>query len=483
MLPIWFLLVALFAAPPALVPAAGAAPVLSPAAPVAPAADQRLARELLEELVGTDTSPETGSTTVAAQRLAKRLRQAGLRAADVTVLGPTPAKQNLIARLRAPGKPVRKPLLLLGHLDVVQALRADWSLEPYRLSEKDGYFYGRGTGDMKGQDAIWVATLLRLARERAPLDRDIIVALTADEERGASNENGVRWLLAHHPALLAAELALNEGGGGEIKAGRRRANDVQASEKGYLSFRLEVRDKGGHSSLPRKENAIVRLSEGLVRLGHHEFPPRLDPVVRAYFERMGPLEPAPMGADMRALAATAPGAPLDKAVVDRLAALPQYNSRLRTTCVPTRLEGGHADNALPQLAAALVNCRLLPGDTEADVRAAIVATLADDKIDVKAIAPLEAGPVGLPPAEVLAVVDRISARHFPGIPVVPVMSTGATDGRFLRAAGTPTFGLSGLFGDVDDVRAHGRDERIGVQSFYEAQEFSYQLVRALASSP
>jgi acetylornithine deacetylase/succinyl-diaminopimelate desuccinylase-like protein len=460
-----------------------AAPALSPAAPVSPPTEQRLARELLEELVGVDTSSETGGTTATANRLARRLRQAGFAAADVTVVGPTAAKQNLVARLRARGKPARKPLLLLGHLDVVQALQADWSFAPYRLTEKDGYFYGRGTADMKGQDAIWLATLLRCQRERLPLDRDIILALTADEERGASSENGVRWLIQHHPELIAAELALNEGGGGEVKLGHRRANDVQASEKGYLSFRLEVRDKGGHSSLPTKANAIVRLAEGLVRLGRHEFPARLDPVVRAYFERMAPLESGPLGTDMRVLAATAAGAAPDPAATARLSALPFYNARLRTTCVPTRLEGGHADNALPQLAAALVNCRLLPGDTADGVRAAIVAAVADDQIDVKPIAALEAGPTGLPPADVLATVDRVSARHFPGVPVVPVMSAGATDGRFLRVAGTPTYGLSGLFGDVDDVRAHGRDERIAVQSFYEAQEFAFQLVRALASSP
>jgi acetylornithine deacetylase/succinyl-diaminopimelate desuccinylase-like protein len=471
-----------------------AAPVLQPAAPVAPAAEQRLARTLLEELVGIDTSSETGTTTAAARRLARRLREAGWPAKDVQVLGATPGKQNLVARLRAPvtktakadknAKPAaRKPLLLLGHLDVVQALRRDWSLEPYKLTEKDGYFYGRGTQDMKGQVAIWVATLLRLARERVPIDRDIILALTADEERGGTEENGVRWLIEHHLALIAAELALNEGGGGEIKSGRRRANDVQASEKSYLSFRLEVRDKGGHSSLPTRENAIVRLSEGLGRLGRHEFPPRLDPVVRAYFEKMAPVEPGPAGADMRVLAATPPGAALDPAATARLSALPFYNARLRTTCVPTRLEGGHADNALPQLAAALVNCRLLPGDTAEGVRATLVAVLDDDKIEVKAVGALEDGPVGLPPAAVLAVVERISSRHFPGVPVVPVMSSGASDGRFLRAANIPTYGVSGIFSDVDDVRAHGRDERIAVQSFYEAQEFAYQLVRALASSP
>jgi acetylornithine deacetylase/succinyl-diaminopimelate desuccinylase-like protein len=461
---------------------AGAAPVLPPATALAPPAEQHLARELLEQLVGIDTSAETGSTTKAATLLAQRLRRSGFAATDVKIVGPTPRKQNLIARLHAV-RPTRKPLLLLGHLDVVQALRADWTMEPYRLTEKDGYFYGRGTGDMKGQDAIWVATVLRLQREHVPLDRDIILALTADEERGASEDNGVRWLLAKQPALIAAELGLNEGGGGELKDGRRRANDVQASEKGYLSFRIEVRDKGGHSSLPTKENAIVRLGEALARLGRYDFPARLDPVVRAYLGRVAPFEPGALGADLRTLAQSPSAGPLDPAAVARVSERPNYNARLRTTCVPTRLEGGHADNALPQLAAALVNCRLLPGDTAQGVRDVLIKVLADPKVEVKAISELEAGPVGLPPADVMAVVERVSAKQFPGVPVVPVMSTGASDGRFLRAAGTPTFGVSGLFGDIDDVRAHGRDERVLVQAFFEAQEFAYQLVRALASSP
>jgi acetylornithine deacetylase/succinyl-diaminopimelate desuccinylase-like protein len=456
-----------------------AAAALSPAAPVPPPAEAQLARAIFAELVGMDTSAETGSTAPAAQAIARRLRAAGIPAADIQILGPTPRKQNLVARLR--GKGTRPPLLLLGHLDVVQALRTDWTLAPYTLTEKDGYFYGRGTQDMKGQVACWVATLLRLRRESKPLDRDVILALTADEEKGASEDNGVRWLLAKHPALLQAGLALNEGGGGEIKDGHRRANDVQASEKGYLSFRLEVRNKGGHSSLPEKDNAIVRLAAGLARLGKHDFPARLDPVVRAYFTQLAALPSVPLAAQMRAVVAAPSGAPLDPGALAQLSAIPYYNARLRTTCVPTRLEGGHADNALPQLAAALVNCRLLPGDSAVDVRAALVSVLADDQIDVKAIAPLEVGPASALSDELMPAMERVNGRHFPGVAVLPVMSTGATDGRFLRAAGIPTYGVSGLFGDIDDIRAHGRDERLLVQSFYEGQAFLYDLVDALTS--
>jgi acetylornithine deacetylase/succinyl-diaminopimelate desuccinylase-like protein len=462
------------------------------AAPPLPAADRALARQIFAELVAMDTSHETGETTGAARALARRLRQEGFPASSMKVLGNSPRKQNLVVRLQSPlpAARKRKPLLLLGHLDVVQALRTDWSLPPYQLTEKDGFFYGRGTQDMKGQVAIWVATFIRLKREKVPLDRDLIVALTADEERATTEDNGVRWLLEKHRALIDAELALNEGGGGEIKDGRRRANDVQASEKNYLSFRLEIRNKGGHSSLPEKDNAIVRLAEGLGRLGKYQFPAALDPVARAYFARLADIEGGSgssdnrsLAADMRTLAATAAGAPLDPGALARLSAVPYYNARLRTTCVPTRLEGGHADNALPQLAAALVNCRLLPGEAGEAVKATLVRVLADPGISVTALGAPDSGPVGAPARDFLTVVERVSGRHFPGVPVLPVMSAGATDGRMLRAAGIPTFGVSGIFHDVADSRAHGRDERIGVEAFYEAQAFLYDLVKELATAP
>ena len=475
-------LVVLMAAPSG---ATGSAPTLLPPAPVAPAAEQKLARELLVELVHMDTSHETGDTARAARALARRFRSAGFPAGDVKVLGPSAKKQNLVVRLRA-AAPARKPLLLLGHLDVVQALRGDWSLEPYALTEKDGYFYGRGTQDMKGQVAIWVSTLLRLKRERVALDRDIVVALTADEERGTSDENGVRWLLQKHPALLSAELALNEGGGGEVKDGRRRANDVQASEKSYLSVKLEVRNKGGHSSLPVKDNAILQLADGLARVGRHAFPAMLDPVARAYFGRLADIEAAAgnrsIANDMRKLAGSAPGSALDAGAVSRLSAVPYYNARLRTTCVPTQLQAGHAENALPQLATAVVNCRLLPGENAQGLVATLTRVLADPAIVVTPMAPLEHGPVGAPAPEFMSLVERVSARHFPGVPVLPVMVAGATDGRFLRAAGIPTYGIHGIFHEVGDVRAHGRDERISVAAFFEAQEFLYALVKELSTA-
>src|SRR5581483_7314965 len=469
-----------------------------------PPAERQLALDIFRELVEIDTTHEHGSTAPAAQAIARRLRAPAIPDADIRIVGPSPTKQNLAARLHGGGR--RPPLLLLGHLDVVEARRSDWTIDPFRLTERDGYYYGRGTADMKSLDAYWVADFLRLHRQKRSLDRDVILALTADEEAG--DENGVEWLLAHAPELIRAGYALNEGGGGELKAGHRRANDVQASEKGYFSFRLEVHNKGGHSSLPERDNAIVRLAHALVAVHDHAFDARLTPVTRAYFARLAGLEarrakaappPKPIAGgsepsqgseletgavatDLRAIAATEAGKPLDAAAVERLSARPFYNARLRTTCVPTRVQGGHADNALPQLATAIVNCRLLPGDSVDDVRRELEHAIADDTVTVAPTGRVDSGPDSPLLPELFQAVTAVTAHLWPGVPVLPVMSTGATDGRFLRAAGIPTYGVSGLFGDVDDVRAHGRDERVSVQAFYEGLEFTWELLEALTTS-
>jgi acetylornithine deacetylase/succinyl-diaminopimelate desuccinylase-like protein len=475
-----------------------------------PSEDQTLAHEILRELIETDTTHDHGSTTTAAEALARRFRAAGFPAADVQVLGPSPRKMNLVVRLRARpsaggagagvegavaggtrdgpvvGAPsaavatTRKPILLLGHLDVVAAERADWSLDPFALTEKDGFYYGRGTLDMKSLVTLWVADLLRLHRTGEPTSRDLILALTADEEDG--DENGVEWLLAHGRPLIDAEFALNEGGGGEISHGHYRANDVQCSEKGYQSYRLEVRNKGGHSSLPEPDNAIVRLSAGLVRLHAHRFPAQRNPVTRAYFQRVATFETGQLGADLRAIALAPEGRPLDPGAVGRLSALPFYNARLRTTCVPTRVTAGHADNALPQLASAVVNCRLLPGETPAHVEQVLRGVIADSQVSVKAISSMTTTAPTLPPAKLLAIIEKVTSRFWPGVPVLPTMSAGATDGRFLRAAGIPTYGVSGLFHEVDDNRAHGRDERLAIRSFVDGQAFTYALLQALVAN-
>ena len=450
-----------------LVAASGRADVTSPPA------DQELARAIFKQLIEINTTDSTGNCTEAARAMATRLEGAGLKAADIQVLGPDPRKGNLVARLRGSGQ--RRPLLLLAHLDVVEARREDWSFDPFVFREEGGYFYGRGTSDDKAMAAIFVANLIRYQREGFRPDRDIVLALTADEEGGTFN--GVEWLLKEHRELVDAELVLNEGGGGQIKNGRRLANTVQASEKVFQSFRLEVKNPGGHSSLPGPENAIYRLAEGLARLSRYRFPVRLNDVTRLFFERSAATVPEPEASDRRAAAKSPP----DPAAAERLSAQPYLNARLRTTCVPTLLEGGHAENALPQTARATINCRMLPDEKPEEVKAAIVAALADEKIAVTPVAPAKPSPPSPLSAAVLSPIERVSASMWPGVPVIPSMSTGATDGLFFRAAGIPVYGVDGIFEDVDDNRSHGRDERQSVTSFYEGQEFLYRLVKALSS--
>jgi acetylornithine deacetylase/succinyl-diaminopimelate desuccinylase-like protein len=438
-----------------------------------PPGDRELARAIYKELVEINTTDSSGDCTRAAKAMAARLEAAGLPKADIQVLGPDPRKGNLVARLRGTG--ARRPLLLLAHLDVVEARREDWSFDPFVFREEGGYFYGRGTSDDKAMAAIFVANLVRYLRDGFKPDRDVILALTADEEGGRFN--GVDWLVKNHRDVLDAELGLNEGGGGQIKNGRRVANTVQASEKVFQSFRLEVRNPGGHSSLPVPENAIYRLAEGLVRLSRFRFPVRLNEVTRLFFERSAATVPEPEASDRRAVAANPP----DLAAAERLSAQAYLNARLRTTCVATLLEGGHAENALPQMARATINCRMLPDDEPEDVEAAIVTALADDEIAVTPVQAAKPSPASPLTTGILKPIESVSSAMWPGVPVVPIMSTGSTDSLYLRRAGIPVYGVDGIFENVDDVRAHGRDERMLATSFYEGQEFLYRLVKALSS--
>jgi acetylornithine deacetylase/succinyl-diaminopimelate desuccinylase-like protein len=437
------------------------------------ATEDALARDILRELVEIDTTDSSGDNTRAAEAMAARLRAAGLPAADVKVLGPAPRKGNLVARLRGTG--ARPPLLLLAHLDVVEARREDWTLDPFRFVEKDGYYYGRGTSDDKAMAAIFVANLVRYRREGLRPDRDLIVALTADEEGG--HHNGVDWLLRAHPDLIRADYGINEGGRGLMREGRRLANQVQAAEKVYVSFRLEVTSAGGHSSLPVRDNAIYRLAAGLSRLAGFDFPVKLGEITRAYFERMAAVESGTVAADMKAVAARDP----DLEAAARLSRSAFYNSMMRTTCVATRLDGGHADNALPQTARAVVNCRVLPGEPVESVRETLARVLDDPRISVTQVGGFKPSPPSPLREDVVQAIERVTAEMWPGVPVVPIMGTGATDSLYLRSAGMPMYGTSGVFGDIDDVRAHGRDERIGVKSFNEGREFLYRLVKALAT--
>jgi len=406
--------------------------------------------------------------------MAARLRAAGFPANDVRVFTPAPRKGNLVARLHGTG--AKKPILLLAHIDVVEAKREDWTTDPFKLVEQDGYFYARGSGDDKFMAAAFVANLIRYRQENYRPERDIIVALSTDEEIGDANAVGIRWLIANQRNLIDAEFALNEGAGVGLKNGRPIRNGVQTSEKKYVDYTLEVKNSGGHSSLPRKENAIYRLAEGLARLGKYDFPIKLDETTRAWFERAAPFEDPQTGADMKSLAA----GHADSAAVARLSAKPTYNAQMRTTCVATMLSGGHAPNALPQTARANVNCRVLPGEPIAEVGATLKRVLADDAVEVKPAGDFgSAGPSPLRP-DVMQPIEKLTAEFWRGIPVIPSMSTGATDSRFLRAIGIPAYGHSGLAGDVDDNRAHGKDERVLVKAFDDGVEYLYRLVKALS---
>jgi len=435
---------------------------------------QQRAFDIYKELVEINTVTQTGDTARAADAMAARLIAAGFDSADVQVFKPAPRKGNLVARLRGTG--ARKPILLLAHLDVVEARSEDWSVDPFRLTEKDGYFYGRGSGDDKYMAASFVANLIRYKQEGYRPERDIILALETDEEILDANAMGIGWLLKNHRDLIDAEFALNEGGGVGLKRGKPIRNSIQTSEKVYLNYQLEVRNKGGHSSVPSTDNAIYHLAEGLARLGKFSFPVNLNTTTRAYFERTAELENAQTAADIRSVLSTTP----DPAALARLSANPAYNAQLRTTCVATMLEGGHAYNALPQMARAIVNCRMMPGEKAEDVAATLKRVLAEDQISLTPIGePVLSDPSAIEDG-LLSAIEKTSAEFWPGVPVVPVMSAGGTDGSFLRNAGIPTYGHSGLASDVDDVRAHGQDERVAVKSFYEGGEYLYRLVKRLS---
>ena len=443
-------------------------------------AHQQLTRDIYEELIEINTAVTTGNVTTAAQAMARRFRAAGIPDGDIFVGGPRPEKHNVVARIRG-RSPARKPVLLLAHLDVVEALKADWSpeLDPFVFTERDGYYYGRGTADDKAMAAIFVANVYRMRQEGYVPDRDIIIALTADEEGGTAN--GVDWLLRNHPDKMDAAFVINEGGGGTLKGSAYVFNAVQATEKVFANMLLRATNPGGHSSVPRADNAITSLATALTRVGRHQFPIRFNEVTRAFFTRTALVESREMGDAMRALVAN----PADAAALAVVAANPRYNSMLRTTCVATMLRGGHAENALPQLAEANVNCRMYPGTTPEETRQALERVIADTAVQV--VAQFEPRPPEPPSPllpEVMQPVERITRELFGDIPVIPVMSTGATDGRYFRQRNVPVYGVSGIFSDpAVDARAHGRDERLRIQSFFEGQEFLYRLTRALTQSP
>ncbi len=463
--------------------AAGVLPVLGQSAGTEQV--RKESRDILKQLIEINTTDSVGNTTLAARAMADRLMAAGFAAADVVVLGPNERKGNMVARYRGRAGSTLKPVLILCHTDVVEALRQDWTTDPFEFVEKDGYFYGRGTQDMKASDAIMVEDFIRLKREGYVPERDLILTLTADEENGTAN--GVDWLLKNHPELVAAEYVLNPDGG-EVHTDKPLTVEFEASEKLYADYRVVATNSGGHSSLPKPDNAIYHVADALAKLEHYGFPFELNSVTREFFNGMATLETGQTAADMRAILKPQP----ERQAFARLAMDARYNSTLRTTCVATTVKAGHAFNALPQHAEANVNCRIFPGHSQEEIRLALVKLFADPAVTVsyqnEAGEVSEHGPgrmaLAPPPlrADVMDALRKVSQDMWPGSTVLPIMETGSSDSVYTIAAGIPSYGICGIAIDRDDVRMHGKDERLRARSYYDGVEFYYRLLKVLTTT-
>ena len=471
-----------------------AASLLSTAAaqnslPTASAEDRALARAILKELIEINTTDTPkGNVTTATMAMQQRFLAAGFPAEDVALLGPNERKQNLVVRMRAAGTPTEKPVLFLCHMDVVEALRGDWSTDPFVFVEKDGYYYGRGTQDMKNSDAALVVTFLRLHREGYKPRRDLILALTADEEGGKFN--GAQWLVEKHRDLVDAAYVINPDAGGiELDHGRAVVADVEATEKVYSDFQITATDRGGHSSLPRPDNAIYELTTALNKLAAYTFPFEMNAVTRTYFKSLAPRETGKTADDLKTILSGAPDAVETLEAAARLSAEPGFNANFRTTCVATRLNAGHANNALPQTAQANVNCRIFPGHSPEEIRRQLKAIFNDDKLAVRFVS--DAGEISdtaperkamVPPApipEVFEPLTRITQQIWPGTPVTPEMENGASDSIYFAQAGIPSYGYSAIALERDDERAHGQDERLPVDSYWKSLDFFYAFAKEL----
>ena len=456
------------------------------ALPTASAEDRALAREIFKQLVEINTTDTPqGNVTTATAAMQKRFLEAGFPPEDVHLLGPDPRKQNLVVRFRAAGPTTEKPVLFLCHMDVVQALRSDWHTDPFQFIEQDGYYYGRGTQDMKNSDAALVATFLRLHKEGFKPHRDLILALTADEEGGKFN--GADWLVREHRELGDAAWVLNpDAGGVELEHGRAVVADVEATEKVYSDFQVTATNRGGHSSRPRPDNAIYELTTALNKLAAYTFPFEMNEVTRTYFKNLAGQETGQTAADMRAILVTPP----DLAAAARLSAEPSYNANFRTTCVATRLMAGHANNALAQTAQANVNCRIFPGHSPEEIRQQLIGIIGDSKLSVQYVS--DAGGVEetaperkamVPPApiaEVFEPLTRITQALWRGVPVTPVMENGASDSIYFAQAGIPCYGYSAIALSREDERAHGQDERLPVDSYWKSLDFFYSFLTAVS---
>jgi acetylornithine deacetylase/succinyl-diaminopimelate desuccinylase-like protein len=469
------------AAAAALAFAGLAAPAAAQPAP-APAPNfpgQAEFRGLYQELIEIDTTAQHGSCTRAAEAMAARLKAAGYPDADVQVLAPAdrPKDGNLIAVLHG-SDPKAKPIMLLAHIDVVEAKREDWARDPFKLVEENGYFYARGASDDKAMASSFTDAMVRYRKEGFKPRRDIKLALTCGEET-PDTFNGVSWLLANHRDLMDAAFALNEGAGGRLDGDKRVYLGIQAGEKVYQDFTVSTTNPGGHSSRPVKDNAIYHLATGLAKVGQYDFPARINEATRLHFSKMADIMGGEIGQAMKAAAAPNPPA----AAIAEISRDPGYNSMMRTTCVATMIEGGHALNALPQKASANINCRILPDESVEQVQATLAQVMGDPKLSIAlggAKSPVSPPPP-LTPA-ILGPAETVAHQLWPGVPLVPAMSTGATDGRFMLAAGVPTYGLSGMFGEPDGGGVHGLNERIRVRSLYEGREFLYRVVKLYATA-
>jgi len=438
-----------------------------------PSAEQKLFRAIYQQLIEINTSDSEGDTTEAAKAMQARLMDAGFKPADMEVIVPFPRKGNLVARYKGSG--AKKPMLLLAHIDVVEARRSDWKTDPFKLQEKDGVFTARGAIDDKAMASIYVSVLGQLKKEGFAPGRDIILALTADEEKGSSPANGASWLLKNRRSLVEAEFGINEGGRGELKAGKPLSHIVQIAEKTYVQAEFEATGPGGHSARPTVDNTIYELAEALTRLRQYQFPVKLNDAARLYFERSAPLQSGQIADDMRQLAKPNP----DPAAVDRLSKVSNIVGLMRTTCVATMLNAGHAPNALAQSAKASVNCRLLP-DEDADAVSKKLGEIAGPKIKVTIARESDSAPSSPLRPDVIGPIEVTSAEMWPGVPVIPTMGVSTTDSRHYREAGIPMYGVSGLFADPQDTGVHGLNEHIGVQQLYDGREFLYRLIKRLA---
>ncbi|HEY2463625.1 MAG TPA: M20/M25/M40 family metallo-hydrolase [Steroidobacteraceae bacterium] len=455
-----------------------------PASSELDAVTRKDAHDIFKQLIEINTTDSVGSTTVAAQAMAQRLLDAGFPKADVVVLGPNDRKGNMVARYRGKAGSKLKPILIIGHLDVVEAKREDWSTDPFKFVEKDGYFYGRGTQDMKDSDAIAVTDLIRLKKEGFVPDRDIILALTADEENGKSN--GVDWLLKNHRELIDAEYALNPDSGG-VRPDKPQVVGFEATEKLYGDFQVLATNPGGHSSLPTPDNAIYHVADALAALQKFTFPFELNPVTREYFAQMAKIETGQTAADIRAILATPP----DAKAARRLSQDTHMNSIMRTTCVATMLSGGHAPNALPGRAEANVNCRIFPGHSQEEIRLQLIKLFNDPTLTVRyrsdtgELSDHGSGRKSMAPPplrdDVMNSLRSVAAKLWPGFVVLPIMEAGASDSIYTMNAGIPSYGICGVAIERADDRAHGRDERVKSDAYYTGVEFYYQFLKALTT--